>query len=87
VRSSASDRTRQAQVVAERAAQKRSIEGQLAERQRLVASIRDEIARMEAAERRRQAELERQARARLEAAAAARAVGPPADARPRRPVP
>jgi len=67
------DRTRQAQVVAERAAQKRSIEGQLAERQRLVASIRDEIARMEAAERRRQAELERQARARLEAAAAARA--------------
>ena len=68
-----SDRTRQAQVVAERAAQKRSIEGQLAERQRLVASIRDEIARMEAAERRRQAELERQARARLGAAAAARA--------------
>ncbi len=68
-----SDRARQAQVVAERAAQKRSIEGQLAERQRLVASIRDEIARMEAAERRRQAELERQARARLEAAAAARA--------------
>jgi peptidoglycan DL-endopeptidase CwlO len=67
------DRTRQAQVVAERAAQKRSIEGQLAERQRLVASIRDEIARMEAAERRRQAELEQQARARLEAAAAARA--------------
>lgn len=67
------DRTRQAQVVAERAAQKRSIEGQLAERQRLVASIRDEIARMEAAERRRQAALERQARARLEAAAAARA--------------
>jgi peptidoglycan DL-endopeptidase CwlO len=67
------DRVRQAQVVAERAAQKRSIEGQLAERQRLVASIRDEIARMEAAEARRQAELERQARARLEAAAAARA--------------
>jgi cell wall-associated NlpC family hydrolase len=67
------DRARQAQVVAQRAAQKRAIEGQLAERQRLVASIRDEIARMEAAERRRQAELERQARARLEAAAAARA--------------
>jgi cell wall-associated NlpC family hydrolase len=68
-----SDRARQAQVVAERAAQKRWIEGQLAERQRLVASIRDEIARMEAAERRRQAELERQARARLEAATALRA--------------
>jgi len=68
-----SDRTRQAQVVAERAAQKRSIEGQLAERKRLAASIQDEIARMEAAEQRRQAELERQARARLEAAAAVRA--------------
>ncbi|HET6600353.1 MAG TPA: NlpC/P60 family protein, partial [Gaiella sp.] len=68
-----SDRARQAQVVAERAAQKRSIEGQLAERKRLAASIQDEITRMEAAEQRRQAELERQARARLEAAAAARA--------------
>ncbi len=66
------DRVRQAQIVAQRAAQKRSIEGQLAERQRLVASIKDEIARMEAAEARRQAELERQARARLEAAAASR---------------
>jgi cell wall-associated NlpC family hydrolase len=68
-----SDRARQAQVVAERAAQKRSIEGQLAERKRLAASIQDEITRMEAAEQRRQAELERQARARLEAAAAVRA--------------
>ena len=52
---------------------KRSIESQLAERQRLLASVKDEIARMEAAERRRQAELERQARARLAAEAAARA--------------
>ncbi|HEX2304644.1 MAG TPA: NlpC/P60 family protein [Gaiella sp.] len=67
-----SDRARQAQIVAERAARKRSIEGQLAERQRLLASVKDEIARMEAAERRRQAQLEAQARARLEAAAAAR---------------
>jgi len=67
------DRARQTQVVAQRAAQKRSIEGQLAERQRLVASIQDEIERMEAAEARRQAELERQARARLEEAAALRA--------------
>ena len=67
------DRVRQTQVVAEREARKRSIEGQLAERQRLAASIKDEIARMQAAEARRQAELERQARARLEAAASARA--------------
>jgi cell wall-associated NlpC family hydrolase len=63
---------RQTQVVAEREARKRSIEGQLAERQRLASSIKDEIARMQAAEARRQAELERQARARLEAAASAR---------------
>jgi len=67
------DRARQTQVVAQRAAQKRSIEGQLAERRRLVASIQDEITRMEAAEARRQAEFERQARIRLEAAAALRA--------------
>jgi peptidoglycan DL-endopeptidase CwlO len=68
-----SDRKRQAQVVAERAAQKRSIEAQLAERQRLVASIKDEIARMQAEEARRQARLEAQARARLAAEQAARA--------------
>jgi peptidoglycan DL-endopeptidase CwlO len=68
-----SDRARQAQIVDERAERRRSIEGQLAERQRLLASVKDEIARMEAAERRRQAQLEAQARARLEAAAAARA--------------
>ncbi len=68
-----SDRARQAQVVADRAARKRSIESQLAERQRLLASVKDEIARMEAAERLRQAALERQARARFAAEAAARA--------------
>jgi peptidoglycan DL-endopeptidase CwlO len=68
-----SDRSRQAEIVDERASRKRSIEGQLAERQRLLASVKDEIVRMEAAERRRQAQLEAQARARLEAAAAARA--------------
>jgi cell wall-associated NlpC family hydrolase len=67
-----SDRVRQAQIVAERASKKRWIEGQLAERQRLLASVKDEIARMEAAERRRQAQLEAQARARLAAEAAAR---------------
>jgi cell wall-associated NlpC family hydrolase len=67
-----SDRARQAEVVAGRAAQKRSIEGKLAERQRLLASVKTEIQRMEAAERQRQARLEAQARARLAAEAAAR---------------
>ncbi|HKY25298.1 MAG TPA: NlpC/P60 family protein [Gaiella sp.] len=66
-------RERQAQIVAERAAQRRSIESQLAERQRLYESVKDEIQRLEAAERRRQAEIERQARARVAAAAAANA--------------
>jgi cell wall-associated NlpC family hydrolase len=66
------DRARQAQVVAERASRKRWIEGKLGERQRLLASVKDEIVRMEAAERRRQAQLEAQARARLEAQSAAR---------------
>ena len=60
-------RGRQAQLVAERAAHKSSIEGQLGERQRLLSSIKSEIASIQAAERRRQAELERQARARLNA--------------------
>jgi cell wall-associated NlpC family hydrolase len=65
------DRQRQAQIVAQRAEKKHWIEGQLAERQRLLASVRDEIQRMEAAERRRQAQLEAQARARLAAQAEA----------------
>ena len=66
------DRRRQAEIVAERASRKRWIEGRLAERERLLASVKDEITRLEAAERRRQAQLEAQARARLAAAAAAR---------------
>lgn len=69
-----SDRARQAQVVAHRDAQRRSIEGQLAQRQQLLASVKDEIERMEAAERRRQAQLEAQARARLAAETAARQI-------------
>jgi hypothetical protein len=48
------------------AAEKRAIEGKLAERQRLLASVQDEIARLEAAERRRQVELRRQAQLELE---------------------
>jgi peptidoglycan DL-endopeptidase CwlO len=64
---------RQAQIVAERAAHKAEIQRQLGERQRLLSSIRSEIARLEAAERARQAALARQARARLAAQQRARA--------------
>jgi cell wall-associated NlpC family hydrolase len=68
-------RAAQARVVAERVSQKRSIEGQLAERQRKLAGIQDEIRQLQAEEARRQAVLAAQARARLaaqqEAAAAA----------------
>jgi peptidoglycan DL-endopeptidase CwlO len=60
-------KARQAELVAERAAHKASIESQLAERQSMLSSIRSEIAEIRAAEQRRQAELERQARARLSA--------------------
>jgi peptidoglycan DL-endopeptidase CwlO len=63
----ANARTRQADLVAERAAHKQSIEGQLAQRQQMLSSIRSEIAEIQAAERRRAADLERQARARLNA--------------------
>jgi peptidoglycan DL-endopeptidase CwlO len=55
----------QVQVVADKASQRRSIEGQLAERQRLLASIKDQIAELEAAEQRRQERLAAQAQARL----------------------
>jgi cell wall-associated NlpC family hydrolase len=58
----------QVQVVADKAAQRQAIEGQLAERQRLLSSIRDQIASLEAAERRRQERLAAQARARFLAA-------------------
>jgi cell wall-associated NlpC family hydrolase len=61
------DRERQAQVVSERAAQRRWIESQLSERRRLLASVQDEIKRLQEAEARRQALLEAQARARLAA--------------------
>jgi cell wall-associated NlpC family hydrolase len=67
------DRAAQVDVVAERAEQKRWIEGELAERQRLYASIEDEIARMEEAERQRQARLRAEAEARLRAQQAAAA--------------
>jgi len=55
----------QAQLVAERSAQKASIEGQLSERQQLLSSIKSEIGRLQAEEQARQAQLAAQARARL----------------------
>ena len=58
-------RARQAQLVRERAARKASIESQLGERQRLLSTIKDEITRIQAAERARQEELARIARARV----------------------
>ncbi len=60
-------RTDQARIVADRAAQKASIEGRLAERQQLLASVEDEIVQLRAEERARQAQLVAQARARLQA--------------------
>jgi len=60
-------RARQADVVADRAAQRRYVEGQLAERQRMLASVQDEVRRLQAEEARRQAVLAAQARARIQA--------------------
>jgi peptidoglycan DL-endopeptidase CwlO len=60
-------RTAQAAVVSERAEQKQSIEGQLAERQRLLSSVQSEISRLQAEERRRAAAAAAEARARLAA--------------------
>ena len=56
---------RQAQLLAERAANKASIEGRLADRRGMLSSIRGEIQQIRAAEQRRQAQLAAQARARL----------------------
>jgi peptidoglycan DL-endopeptidase CwlO len=58
-------RKRQAELVGERAAARSSIEGQLASRRQLLSSIHDQIGRIQAAERARQAELRREAAARL----------------------
>jgi cell wall-associated NlpC family hydrolase len=65
-------RARQARLVRERAAHKASIESQLGERRQLLSTIKDEIARIQAAERARQARLAAEARARAAAAAEAR---------------
>ena len=60
-------RADQAQIVAEQAAQQQSIESSIAEQNRLLESVKDEIAEMRAEEASRQAELAAQARARLHA--------------------
>jgi cell wall-associated NlpC family hydrolase len=61
----AHDRAVQQRVVARRAAAKREIESKLGEQQRLLASIKDQIAQLQAAERVRQLQMARQAQARL----------------------
>jgi peptidoglycan DL-endopeptidase CwlO len=55
----------QRKIVAQRAARRSAIEGQLAARQTLLASVRDEISTLQAAEQARQETLAREARAQL----------------------
>ena len=62
-------RADQARVVQQRAAEKQSIESTIAEQNRLLASVKDEIAKLQAEEARRQAALAAQAKARAQAAA------------------
>jgi cell wall-associated NlpC family hydrolase len=66
-----SARKAQDSVVAQRASQKRAIEGQLAERQRMLAGLQTEIEQLQAEEARHQAQLAAEARARLAAQQAA----------------
>jgi peptidoglycan DL-endopeptidase CwlO len=61
-------RAEQERVVAERAARRAAIEEQLGERRRLLSTIKDEIAKIEAAEAERQQRLQAQAEQRLSAA-------------------
>ncbi len=72
-------RTAQAQVVAERAGQRRSIEGQFAERQRMLSSIKSEIASLQAAVRLRQQRLTAQAQARVAATSVQRQPAEPVE--------
>ena len=58
-------RNEQAAVVRQRTAERAAIESKLAERQRLLASVQDEVRRLEAEERQRQAELRARAAAEL----------------------
>ena len=68
---------RQTDVVADLAAQKSSIEGQLAERQQLLSQIKDQIAAIEAAEAKRQERLKALAEQRLQNPAPTTSSGPP----------
>jgi cell wall-associated NlpC family hydrolase len=70
-------RARQERVVAERAAQRRAVEAQLRERERLLASIRSEIERIQAAERRRALAAARATRARIVSDPQAYTIGGP----------
>jgi cell wall-associated NlpC family hydrolase len=72
-------RAAQERLVAERAQQQRSIEARLAQRERMLTSIRGEIAKLQAQERERQVALRRQAERRL-AAVQAPAAAPAAAA-------
>jgi cell wall-associated NlpC family hydrolase len=58
-------RAEQSRVVSERAAKRDAIQSQLAERQQLLGSIKDEIAKLQAAEKAQQARLEAQAETRI----------------------
>jgi cell wall-associated NlpC family hydrolase len=58
-------RSEQERIVAERAAKRDQIRSQLAERQRLLSSIKDQIAKMQAAERAQQQRLANQAETRI----------------------
>ena len=64
-------RSDQARIVAEQAAQKQTIEAHLAEREQMLASVKDEIQQLQAEERMRAAEAAAQARARIAAQEAA----------------
>ena len=72
-------RSEQQRIAEARRAQRASIERQIRERQRLLASIKDEIARAQAAERARQQALRREAAARLAARQRAAAAAPVSD--------
>ncbi len=75
-----SARAAQARIVTQRASQKQSIAGQLAERQRMLAGVQTEIKQLQVEEALRQARLAAEARARLAAAQSAAAAAQAAQA-------
>ena len=72
-RTLAEARKRASELVAETASRRDAIESSIGKRQQLLASVKDEIARMQAAERRRQLQIAAQVRARLAEQAKAQA--------------